>query len=395
MAITNRVPIHSLGISQIISFGLLFYVFAQLKIPLAASLGVTETDVLYAISGSMFLQAVMAPKIGAWIDRFGALYVMWRGLVLGAFGMAMLPLVDHIFWLWCCMVPIGIGFAMSFYETAFSAAVQMDEPNARKNISYITFYGGVASSITWLTIAPLLGLHGLGATCGVIAAVLVGMAARVRYLDRLYQSDRSATSYTPPEFNWGILNQNEKKAIVALATSATLEYLVFASTTLLWINWFSIQFNDMGLAVILASIYGPFQVVGRVLEMRYGHHIDGRITGSAAFICIPLALTLAQSSSVPMVVVAMAVFGIGHGILTVTFGYVTNMFFRADVYGRAKGLIVMPRGVGNAIGPSVGGILFMTGHQAFFAVMIGLSICSMISFLTLLKLKTRDQLPNA
>ncbi len=34
------VPVHALGISQIIAYGFLFYAFAQLKIPLAERLGV-------------------------------------------------------------------------------------------------------------------------------------------------------------------------------------------------------------------------------------------------------------------------------------------------------------------------------------------------------------------
>ncbi len=293
------------------------------------------------------------------------------------------------------MIPIGVGFAMSFYETAFSAAVQMDEPNARKNISYITFYGGVASSITWLTIAPILGYHGLQVTCGVIAAVLLLMAARVFYLDRLYNTQNKAPSYEPPAFSWSILNRNERMAILALATSSTTECLVFAAATLLWISWFNMQFDNLGLAVILASIYGPFQVVGRVLEMQFGHRFDARITGALSFICIPLALYLAQIPLIWVAVVSMAIFGIGHGILTVTFGYVANMFFRAEVYGRAKGLIFLPRGIGSAIGPSMGGILFLSGHESFFGVMMGLSICSLLSFLVLLSLKTRVQAGSA
>lgn len=383
------VPIHSLGVSQIIAFGLMFYVFAQLKMPLAARLHISETEVLYAISGSLFLQALMAPAIGGWIDRHGALYVMWRGLVLGALGMALLPLFSSVYWLWFCMVPIGIGFAMSMYETAFSAAVQIDEDNARRNISYITFYGGVASSITWLTVAPMLAGFGLELTVWGIALVLLVMAARVRHLNGLYESDRSATSYTPPAFHWKILNRNERLVITALASSATLEYFVFAATTLLWITWFHVQFDSLGLAVILASIYGPFQVVGRVLEMRYGHRFDARLTGAVGFLGVPLALVLAQVPSLPLAVLGMAVFGMGHGILTVTFGFIPNLFFRGDVYGRVKGLIVMPRGVGNAIGPSLGGVMFMAGPELFFSVMIGLAVLSFASFMVLLVMPTR------
>jgi hypothetical protein len=60
------------------------------------------------------------------------------------------------------------------------------------------------------------------------------------------------------------------------------EYFLFSATTLLWVNWFLLQFEDAFLAVILASIYGPFQVVGRLAEMKFGHHLDARITGLIA-----------------------------------------------------------------------------------------------------------------
>ena len=46
--------------------------------------------------------------------------------------------------------------------------------------------------------------------------------------------------------------------MLLLAGSGALEYLLFATTTLLWINWFDAQFGSLTLAVMLASIYAPF-----------------------------------------------------------------------------------------------------------------------------------------
>ena len=81
----HNVPFHSLGISQILSYGCLFYAFAQLKIPLAAKIGVAPGEILMAVTGALLIQAFLAPLIGGWIDRFGALIVMTRGLMIGAF----------------------------------------------------------------------------------------------------------------------------------------------------------------------------------------------------------------------------------------------------------------------------------------------------------------------
>ena len=72
-------PFHSLGVSQIISYGCLFYAFAQLKIPLATKIGVAPGEILSAVTGALLIQACLAPMIGGWIDRFGALVVMTRG----------------------------------------------------------------------------------------------------------------------------------------------------------------------------------------------------------------------------------------------------------------------------------------------------------------------------
>ena len=176
-------PFHSLGISQIISYGCLFYAFAQLKVPLAENIGVAQSDILAAVTGALLIQAFWAPLIGGWIDKLGALTVMTRGLMIGAVGITLLPAVDTLWWVWLCMVPIGLGFAMSSYETAFSAAVQMDEVKSRKYISFITFYGGVASSVIWLSIAPLLEWFGLEATCAACGISLVLMGVRTRHLD--------------------------------------------------------------------------------------------------------------------------------------------------------------------------------------------------------------------
>lgn len=374
----NPVPFHSIGISQIIAYGLLFYVFAQLKTPLAEAIGTSETSILAAISGSLVLQGLLAPVIGGWVDRYGAIPIMAIGLTIGALGLFMLPMVAAIEWVWFCMLPIGIAYAMSTYEVAFSAAVQMNEARARRNISYITFYGGVASSITWLSVAPLLSLVGLQMTCTVIALVMLVMASRFYLLAGKVKAGSAQRGKAPAAFSWRILTRVEKLAIITLASTSALEYLVFASTTLLWINWFSIQFGP-SMAVVLASVYGPFQVVGRLLEMWYGQRFDARYTGLVAFTFVPMGIILAQSASLPLAVLAMMLFGIGHGILTVSFGYVTNMYFRAEVYGRAKGWISTPRGLGNAIGPSIGGGLFLLGTDIFFTVMlVGASLAGVL-----------------
>ena len=187
--LSTRVPVHSLGISQILSYGLMFYAFAALKTPVAAATSLGESTVLTVLSMALILQAILMPIVGSWCDRYGALSVMRIGFLTGAAGIVGLGFagvvpVPTMIWLAGCFLLVGTGLAMSTYEVAFSAAVQLHEAKSRRSISIITFYGGVASSLTWLSIHPLLEAAGLTGTCLVIsgalvfASLMIGNAAR-------------------------------------------------------------------------------------------------------------------------------------------------------------------------------------------------------------------------
>jgi MFS family permease len=128
-----------------------------------------------------------------------------------------------------------------------------------------------------------------------------------------------------------------------------------------------------------------------MVEMRFGHRFDARLTGLAAFTCGPIAMVLVQFDHLGLAILGMMIFGMGHGVLTVSFGYVTNMYFRRDVYGRAKGWITTPRALGTAIGPSLGGMLFAYGTSLFFAIMISVLVLAGMCFAALFLAQTRPE----
>ena len=381
-----------LGISQIVAYGALFYAFAPLKAHIATLLNTSEALVMTILSLAIVTQALLTPLVGSWSDRFGALNVLKIGFLLGAFGFFGLgalefEILTSFYWLGFCFVLIGIGLAMSTYEVAFSVAVQFDEINSRKNISIISFYGGVASTLTWVSIYPLISVVGLFYACLVLAFILLGFSWLISRQKQGRYNPAEHNKANEKPFRWGLLNTAEKRAIIILASAGGFEYFLFSATTLLWVNWFLLQFEDAFLAVILASIYGPFQVVGRLAEMKFGHHLDARITGLIAGLLIPLSLISLLAGTLLLAILAMALFGMGHGILTVSFGFVTNLYFGADVYGRAKGWIGTPRVFVLAIGPSIGAFLLAFSEHVFISVMIMFAIMSALLFATLMLIK--------
>ena len=394
-----KTPVHLLGISQIIAYGLLFYAFAPLKAYLAEATGRDQSFILTILSASLILQAVIMPIIGSWCDRIGAMHIMRFGFFIGAVGMFGLGLVsislfNHWLMLLACFMVVGIGLAMSTYEMAFSAAVQINEAKSRRNISIITFYGGIASSLAWMSIHPLLSSFGLLGACSIISLILAITGFVFQRSANAYQSGAKTSDISKPKavFSWSQLTGSEKGALILLSCSGATEYILFSATTLLWINWFDAKFDSLALAVILASTYGPFQTVGRLIEMILGHKYDARITGLIACVFVPSSLFCVASDSLIMSFIGMALFGMGHGVLTVSYGFITNLYFRAEIYGRAKGIIATPRVIGSALGPSIGGLLFAYDEDLFIKSMIVVSLIATLFFASLLFLKPTNQI---
>lgn len=384
--------IHQLGLSQILAYGALFYAFASIKTPLAQHAGTTEQAIINGLSVAFLLKAISAPWVGKAVDHFGAIRVLSLGLCIGGFGFAALAWVPDIRWIWLCLIPIAAGYAMATYEVAFGAAVQYDETRSRLNISVITFYGGVASSCTWVflgLVIPAIGLAGATMMTGVL---LIGMGL----LFFTYRQEPKPLNAEPVGFQWSGLTRAEKRALGVLATVGTLDYVVFGGVTLLFITWFSAVGFSAESAVLLAAIYGPFQVVGRVIEMRFGHQYDARLTGLVAVACVPtsLAMLWLSGDSLLWVCVAMACFGMANGVITVTNGYVVNMYFRAQVYGRAKGLITAPKALGSAVGPAIGVYLYQNYGGDMFLLMSLVGFIAAAIFVVLLVTPPRSDLPT-
>ena len=124
-----------------------------------AASSLSASAILSLVSFSMLFQALFMPAIGNVCDKYGALRIMGIGFFsLGAIGFLLLGITGHqlinflpsYIWVGGCFVLIALGLGMSSYEAAFTATIQLDEKNARKKISIITFYGGVASTVSWL-----------------------------------------------------------------------------------------------------------------------------------------------------------------------------------------------------------------------------------------------------
>ena len=382
------VPVHSLGISQIVAYGAMFYSFAQIKVELAEKLGLSLETTTMIVSLSLFINVLISSYVGYLTDRSGGLKVLSTGLFIGSVGFICLYFTEDLLGFLFSMLLIGISFSSASYNVAFSAAIQLDDQNSRKNITIITFYGAIASSVCWLTIGFLRNYFGLNSIFLMLSLSLFLMG--LYFLINLnFKTEKKNEPKKPIEdFVALALSRKEKVIITILMIFGFTEYLIFSTTALSLIQFFNSNFNDPSIAIVLASVYGPFQLVGRFLEMKFATFLDARLTGLVASAFVPLSLIIILIPNFYVCIIAMALFGMGHGLLTVTGGYVPNLFFEPQVIGRVKGYIWAPTALGMACAPFLSGI-FHENMNNLIIFLIALSICPFFSLFFISKMKTR------
>ena len=382
------VPVHSMGISQIVAYGAMFYSFAQIKVELAEKLGLSLETTTMIVSLSLFINVLISSYVGYLTDRSGGLKVLSTGLFIGSVGFICLYFTEDLLGFLFSMLLIGISFSSASYNVAFSAAIQLDDQNSRKNITIITFYGAIASSVCWLTIGFLRNYFGLNSIFLMLSLSLFLMG--LYFLINLnFKKEKKNEPKKPIEdFVALALSRKEKVIITILMIFGFTEYLIFSTTALSLIQFFNSNFNDPSIAIVLASVYGPFQLVGRFLEMKFATFMDARLTGLVASAFVPLSLIIILIPNFYVCIIAMALFGMGHGLLTVTGGYVPNLFFEPQVIGRVKGYIWAPTALGMACAPFLSGI-FHENMNNLIIFLIALSVCPFFSLFFIFKMKTR------
>ena len=383
------VPVHSLGISQIVAYGAMFYSFAQIKLELSEKIGMSLETTTMVVSLSLFINVLISSYVGYLIDRSGGLKVLSTGLFIGSVGFISLYFTEGLLGFLFAMLLIGISFSSASYNVAFSTAIQLDDQNSRKNITIITFYGAIASSVCWLTIGFLRNYFGLNSIFLMLSLALFLMGLYF-FINLNFKKEEKKSNSTKAIRNLVPLTlSNKEKIIIAiLMVFGFTEYLIFSTTALSLIQFFSSNFNDPSIAIILASTYGPFQLIGRFLEMKFATFLDARLTGLVASAIVPVSLIIILIPDFYICIIAMAVFGMGHGLLTVTGGYVPNLFFEPQVIGRVKGYIWAPTALGMACAPFLSGI-FYENMNNLIIFLLALSLCPILTLLIIFKMETR------
>jgi len=379
----------ALGITQIIAWGTTLYALGVLGKPIAADTGWSQGLVFGGLTVALLVSSAVSTTVGRLIDRRGGRMIMSAGSILVAAGLAALSQVTHPYAYFTAWALLGLAMRMSLYDAAFASLVQVTPARGRRAISYLTLFGGFASSVFWPIGHALNAAYGWRTTLLVFAAINLAVCLPLHWLGLARRQaeaepapaaapDAAAAPANPP-----LQGAARTIGMVLFGLIGAASAVVFGAMAVHLVPVLEATGLALGTAVFLASLKGFAQVAGRVWEIVLGRNIRPLNLGRISIAILPLSFLVLMlgGASFSTALAFTMLFGVSNGLVTIVRGAVPLALFGAKGYGEVLGILATPYLLLAAVSPAafalvverwgygVGeAILFAAGLVSFLAM---------------------------
>lgn len=344
--------IASLGTAQTLAWASSYYLIAILAPAMARDTGSTPTGVFAAFSASLLISAVLGPRVGRTIDRFGGREVLAVSNLLFAAGLGLLAFAQDWLLLWLGWAIVGAAMGLGLYDAAFATLGRMYGTTARSAITGITLIAGFASTVGWPLTAWGEAELGWRGTCLAWAAahIVLGLPLNLLLLPKLRTAQTVKETTATPHVSmdramWLLGFAFAAGWLVSTAMAAHLPRLLEAAGA------------TTSQAIAAAALVGPAQVAARVLEAGFLSRFHPLVSARLSTITHPIGAGVLLAGGGLFAMPFTLLHGAGNGILTIARGTVPLAIFGPDNYGYRLGLLGAPARILQAGAPLGFGLL--------------------------------------
>lgn len=353
MTVPRRAAIWALGAGQCVYWGVLYYAYAVLMVPMQAAFGASMQMVAGAFSLGLGVNALIAPVVGRWLDRGHGIAAMRAGTLLGAALLWAWSCASGVWMLYAVWFGLGLCMALVLYETAFALIIRaVAEPAARlRAIASVTVMGGLASTL-------FLPLAGIGAAQlgwrttlrGLVLAWLLAAWAA----ERLALPSLGAAQDTPAAQGPTPAQPPPRFAVFVVGVPFVASIIAAIALTMLAIPVLVARGHSLQAAAWTLAVLGVMQLPGRLWLCRGGPMGSPRMLLVAPLLLQAGGLiALFASATLVGALLGIAVFGLGAGLHTVARPWIVPQLFGVAAAGRVNGAIARAQGLARAAGPVV------------------------------------------
>jgi MFS family permease len=380
----RAVPV--LGVTQILSWGTIFYTPVLIVPLIAAERGWSISFTMGGFSVGLLVAGLSAPYVGRSIDRFGGHVVMAIGSLIGALGLLLIVHVAHPAAYLAVWMVLGVAMSANLYDSAFATLGRIFGAGARRPITALTLAGGFASTVSWPATHLLLEAVGWRSTYLIYAALLAVVSAPLHafFLPRsrfVVDVPAAGEAKIPDK----VLPPHGLPFVLVAAAFAAYAFVPSGlSAHLLAI--FARAGIDAGTVVWIGALFGPAQVGARLIEFSFGRDLHPLwvIRFALGVLLCAFVMLAVLGFSVPAAAAFALLFGGANGLVTITRGAVPLALFGASGYGRLLGRLASPFLLMQAAAPLVMAfVLERASDPAALALAAGFAAVALVCFVVI------------
>jgi MFS family permease len=355
----------ALGLTQIIGYGTLYYSFGTLAPAMAAEFGWSEEWVFGVLSASLLVGGLVAPLSGRLADKHGAARLMALGSIAAALSLALAALAPNGVVFAAGLVAMEVASAFVLYSTAFAALAQASPIGAQRSITHLTLIAGFASTIFWPITAALHDVFSWRDVYLIYAAMNLLLCVPVHFWLARRHRLGSAQRRETPAMAALVPAERQRGALVLMLAGFALVGFVSSAVTVHMVPMLS-ALGAGEAAVITTMLFGPSQVLSRLINMQFGRGLSQPMLAIIAALVLPagLAVLLLTPPRLPGVAAFAVLFGLGNGLYSIVSGTLPLVLFGSDGYGRRLGMISSSRLLASAAAPFAFSLVAATSSTA-------------------------------
>ncbi len=345
-----------LSFTEILAWGILIYPPVLTMPHLVADHGWSLAFGMAGFSIGLVTSGMLSPTVGHLIDRHGGNIVMSLGALAGALGLVLLTVAEQRPAYLACWLLIGVAMSSTLYDPAFAALTRIFGASARRQITFVTFAGGFASTVGWPATHFLLEHLSWRGTYLTFAAVLAFVVAPLN----AFALPRTVAVAPLPAVSTSTAlpvapMRPEGWPFILLVAAFALHFFILSGVTSNLLAMLQRGGMDAATVVAVGALFGPAQVAARLVDFILAGrtHPLWIARGAVTLTAFAFAM-LAFVGASPLVAALFAIaFGAANGVMTVARGALPLVMFGPTGYGRVIGRIARPGLFVQALAPFV------------------------------------------
>jgi MFS family permease len=379
-------PLAALCITEITSWGVLYYAFPVLAPAITRDTGWSTAGITAAFSAALIVAALAGIPVGRALDRHGPRTLMTGGSVLAVLAVLAVGAAPNLLWFAAAWLLAGTAMSAVLYQPAFAALTRYYAPRHLGALTTVTLVAGLASTV-FAPLTDALATHLSWRDVYLVLAVVLAVITVPLHLLALRRPWPAPPKAAPGAQEGPGGRARDRAGVSATVRSRPFLLLTFALT----LSAFAMYAVVINLIPLLASrgagsstaawalgLGGVGQVTGRL-----GYGVLVRRTGVRARTVWILALSAATTAALAVIpgpvalLIAVAFLaGTTRGIATLLQATAVSDRWGTTSYGALSGILAAPITTATALAPFAGAALAagLGGYPSMFLVLTAAAV---------------------